>query len=152
MQLEGWQGGWSSGREAVAASSSLQAQPLSICQGRPRWQELQQQFLGKQPRAPMEHVETALKQGMERAKLGLYRALSWMSHTRLSLLHLPLWLSPALLSLPHSVEQLPVFMGQFHLLLIQFSSLFDFIVFGWFFFNACLAGHCSIQQAELWQT
>lgn len=87
--------------------------------------------LGNNQGSQMEHMELALKQGMEGVELALYRALSWMSPTHFSSAasSLPLWSSPARLSLPHSVEHLPVFMGQFHLLLIQFSSLFDFNFF-----------------------
>lgn len=146
MPLQDWQWRWTSGCETVIASSSLQTSHFpSASEKQPRWEELQWQFLGKQPRTSMEHMERALKQGMEGVRLGLYRALSWILHP--SRLHL--WSNPACLSLFHSVEHVPVFIGQFHLLLIQFSNLFDFIIFN---FYTCLAGHCSIQQSALWQT
>lgn len=115
---------------------------------------LQWQSLGKQPRGPSEAYGNSIKTRTSGSRAGAVRSTelaisSWFSSAAS---RLPLWFSPVCLNLRYPGEQIHFFIRQFHLLLIQFSNLFDFKTLPLVFLNNHLAEHCNIQQSELLQT
>lgn len=114
----------------------------------------QQWLLGKQPRGPGEAHGNRIKTRTSGSQAGAARSTDLATSTCLSSAASspPRWSSPVCLNLPYPVEQLHFFMGRFHLLLIQFSHLFDLKALPLVFLNNRLGGRCSVQKSELLQT